>query len=193
MPSAKDCTTSTSENLSITSPGRKSASPNTTRQDEVSTVFFRYSHACCNRVRKNASSITVSSFLLKRRTRILELRLINPMPIGYPSKSCTSTRSPFSNVPMILSISLSKIHMPPDFTILPSPFFNVTTALMLILLRNLFLIIYHKYTDTYQYQCNHTFDACCLLFFSQKPCRKNHTKHRVHKPKYRHAGNRIIF
>lgn len=108
-------------------------------------------------------------------------------------KSCTSTRSPFSNVPMTLSISLSKIHMPPDFTILPSPFFNVTTALMLVLLRNLFLIIYHKYTNAYQYQGNHTFDACCLLFFSQKPCGKNHTKHRVHKSKYRYTGNRIIF
>lgn len=43
-------------------------------------------------------------------------------------------------------------------------FFNVTTALMLVLLRNLFLIIYHKYTNAYQYQGNHTFDACCLLF-----------------------------
>ena len=40
MPRARDSTTSTSANLSTTRPGRKSASPKITRQEEVSTVSF---------------------------------------------------------------------------------------------------------------------------------------------------------
>mgnify|MGYP002508104972 CR=1 FL=1 len=40
MPRARDCTTSTSENLSTTSPGSQSASPKITRQELVSTVFY---------------------------------------------------------------------------------------------------------------------------------------------------------
>ena len=45
IPKASDSTTSTSEYLSITSPGRKSASPNIRRQAEVSTVSNLYSTA----------------------------------------------------------------------------------------------------------------------------------------------------
>ena len=58
MPSARDCTTSTSENLSTTRPGRKSASPKITRQLPVSTTFFRYSQAFSTRVLRKASSIS---------------------------------------------------------------------------------------------------------------------------------------
>ena len=49
-----------------------------------------------------------------------------PMGKGYPSKSWTFTTSPFLKVPVIVSISLSKIHAPPAFIVRPSPFFNVT-------------------------------------------------------------------
>ena len=82
IPSASDCTTSTSENLSITSPGKKSASPNTTRQLDVSTVFLRYSHAFSSLSLKNASSISCSVFLVISLTLILEFLFINPFPIG---------------------------------------------------------------------------------------------------------------
>ena len=128
IPSARDSTTSTSSNLSITIPGRKSASPKIIRQLPVSTTFFRYSHAFFTRMSRNSSSISWSMFLVIRRMRILELVLINPRPIGYPLWSCTRTISPFSKVPITEAISLSKIHIPPAFIVLPSPFFNVTTA-----------------------------------------------------------------
>ena len=128
IPSARDCTTSTSENLSTTRPGRKSASPKITRQLPVSTTFLRYSHASRTRCFKNSGLISVRSSLVSIRTVILELVLINPLPIGYPSKSRTRTISPFTKLPMMLAISLSYTQRPPDFRNLPSPFFNVTTA-----------------------------------------------------------------
>ena len=37
--------------------------------------------------------------------------------------------SPFSNVPRMDAISLSNTHIPPAFSVLPSPFFNVTVVL----------------------------------------------------------------
>ena len=129
IPRASDWTTSTSENLSTTIPGRKSASAKTRRQHPVSTTFLRYSHASRTRFSKSSSLISTFSSLVIRRTVILELVLMNPLPIGYPSKSWTSTISPFSKFPMTVSISLSKIHIPPDFRSLPSPFFRVTTAI----------------------------------------------------------------
>ena len=134
MPSARHSTTSTSSYLSITKPGKKSASPKIIRQEEVSTVVLRYSHAFFTRIFKNASSISWSGFLVIMRIRIFEFWLINPFPIGYPSKSCTVTTSPFLNRPVMVSISLSKIHAPPALMVRPSPFFNVTIALMSALL-----------------------------------------------------------
>ena len=88
MPRARDSTTSTSENLSITIPGRKSASPKITRQLVMSSMtFFRYSQAFLTRMVRKVSSISVSMFLVIMRTVNLEFRLINPRPMGYPSKS----------------------------------------------------------------------------------------------------------
>ena len=130
IPSASDWTTSTSENLSTTSPGRKSASPKIRRQLDVSVTFLRYSQASCTLFLKNASSISWSIFLVIIRMRILECSLMKPRPIGYPSKSRTSTMSPFSYAPKIEAISLSKIQAPPCFKARPSPFFSVTTALL---------------------------------------------------------------
>ena len=128
MPRASDSTTSTSENLSITSPGRKSASPKITRQLDISTVFFLYSQASFTRCFKNSPSISCLLFRVSRRTSILEFRLIKPLPIGYPSKSWITTISPSVKEPMMLSISLSKIHTPPALMVRPSPFFSVTIA-----------------------------------------------------------------
>ena len=134
IPRASDCTTSTSENLSTTIPGRKSASAKISLQLPVSTTFLRYSHASRTLFSRNASSISTCSSLVRRRTVILELVFINPFPSGYPSKSCIRTRSPLVKLPMIVSISLSKIHIPPDFRSLPSPFFSVTTAIPIFIL-----------------------------------------------------------
>ena len=129
IPSARDCTTITSENLSTTRPGRKSASAKIRRHALVSTTFLRYSHASRTRCSKSFSSISTFSSLVIRRTVIFEFVLIKPFPIGYPSKSWISTISPFVKLPMIVSISLSKTHIPPDFRSRPSPFFRVTTAI----------------------------------------------------------------
>ena len=107
IPSASDSTTSTSENLSMTMPGRKSASPNMTRQLDVSTVAFLYSHAFLTRISIKASSMTVPFFLDSIRTVSLELVLMKPCPRKKPSKSSTDTSSPFWNSPVMASISLS--------------------------------------------------------------------------------------
>ena len=127
MPRARDSTTSTSENLSTTSPGRKSASPNIILQEDMSTVFFLYSQAVLT-----LSLINSSSILSRQRASILtvifEFVLIKPAPILNPSKSSTLTISPFSNSPSILSISLSKIQAPPALIVRPSPFLSITVA-----------------------------------------------------------------
>ena len=96
----------------------------------MSVTFLRYSQASCTLFLRNASSISWSIFLVIMRMRILECSLMKPRPIGYPSKSRTSTMSPFSYAPKIEAISLSKIQAPPCFKARPSPFFSVTTALL---------------------------------------------------------------
>ena len=82
MPSASDSTTSTSENLSTTRPGRKSASPKITRQALVSTVFLRYAQASRTRFSRNASSISCAPSRVIMRTRIFEFWLMKPRPSG---------------------------------------------------------------------------------------------------------------
>ena len=107
IPRARDSTTSTSENLSTTMPGRKSASPKIRRQLPVSTVVFLYSQAFRTRISIKSSSMTASRFRDMTRTVILERVLMKPCPRKYPSKSTTSTMSPFSKFPEMDSISLS--------------------------------------------------------------------------------------
>ena len=80
IPKASDSTTSTSEYLSITSPGRKSASPNIRRHAEVSTVLNLYSTAALTLSSINVSS-TTSVCLLSILTVILDFLLINPIPM----------------------------------------------------------------------------------------------------------------
>ena len=63
------------------------------------------------------------------RIEIIEFRLMNPFPIGYPSKSFTMTISPSSKLPIILAISLSYTQAPPAFNVRPSPFFKLTIAI----------------------------------------------------------------
>ena len=131
MPSARDSTTSTSEKRSTTSPGRKSASPKITRQHVRSSpciTAFLYSQAFFTRIRRNASLISCSASRVSIRMVILDFRLMNPRPIGYPSKSRTMTISPSSTLPITLSISLSKIQSPPALMVRPSPFRKFTTA-----------------------------------------------------------------
>ena len=85
------------------------------------------------------------------RIRIFEFWLINPFPIGYPSKSCTVTTSPFLNRPVMVSISLSKIHAPPALMVRPSPFFNVTIALISALLHSKIFITSTLYPHHYSF------------------------------------------
>ena len=80
IPRARDSTTRQSENLSITSPGRKSASPKTRRQLVVSTVCLRYSQAFRTRISRKASSMTAPRSRDIRRTVILERVFIKPYP-----------------------------------------------------------------------------------------------------------------
>ena len=54
----------------------------TIRQLDVSTVLFLYSHALMRRFLKNASSIASFGSRVSILTRITELRLINPVPMG---------------------------------------------------------------------------------------------------------------
>ena len=62
-PSARDSTTKTSSNLSMTIPGRKSASPKVfTRQLEISVVAFLYSQAVRTLCSMKSSLTTVSFF-----------------------------------------------------------------------------------------------------------------------------------
>ena len=130
IPSASDSTTRISENLSITIPGRKSASPNISLHDDISTVCFLYSTQSLTLCSKKASSIWLV-WRLNILTVILDLRLIKPIPMKYPSKSFTFTSPPSSTSPVILSISLSYTHIPPDFNVLPSPFLIFTIPCIL--------------------------------------------------------------
>ena len=107
MPRARDSTTSTSENLSTTSPGRKSASPKTRRQLLVSTTFFRYSQAFFSRMRKKSSLISASGSRVSIRTVSLERRFRKPWPSGQPFSPQTRTRPPSSAPGEISAISLS--------------------------------------------------------------------------------------
>ena len=64
--------------MSMTMPGRKSASPKMTRQLEMSPTAFLYSQALRILISRNASSITESFFRDIMRTVILERVLMKP-------------------------------------------------------------------------------------------------------------------
>ncbi|CUP02193.1 Uncharacterised protein [Flavonifractor plautii] len=82
MPRARDSTTSTSANLSTTRPGRKSASPKITRQEEVSTVSLRYCQAARTRRSRKSRSMTAPASRDRTRTAMVEARLRKPTPRG---------------------------------------------------------------------------------------------------------------
>ena len=141
IPNASDSTTSTSLNLSITRPGNPSASPKMSLHEEVSTVSTLYCTASRTSLSIKSLLISTSRCLVIIRTVIFDLVFMKPFPRKYPSKSSTSTISPFSNSPFILSISLSYIQSPPALKLLPSPFFIITSAIFSTCINQIISII----------------------------------------------------